>query len=154
MEPSKKLELRQLNAEGELIDGIFCEYCGGLNRADAAECEHCHEHIADQGPDLHSRLQRIHRHASNSQEFSDIADGGIGSVPYERYAPDEQPIRQSFVFRLSPSVIFLGSLFVIFQAVLFIPPSGPSRSIAIVIGVFTAISFCAIAAAIIRDRNA
>jgi hypothetical protein len=70
----------QLNDEGELIGGVFCAYCGGLNPADAAECVHCQEHIADQGPDLHSRLQRIHRRASSSGGFSDITAGGIGSV--------------------------------------------------------------------------
>jgi hypothetical protein len=70
----------KLNEEGELVGGKFCEYCGGLNPADAAECEHCHEHIADQGPDLRSRLQRISRRANSSGEFRDITDGGIGSV--------------------------------------------------------------------------
>jgi hypothetical protein len=80
MEPSKKRESRQVNEEGELIGAVFCEYCGELNPADAAECEHCHEHIADQGPDLRSRLQRISRRASGLEAFSDIAGGVIGSV--------------------------------------------------------------------------
>jgi hypothetical protein len=81
--PQSNFELARINAEGELTGGVFCEYCGGLNRTEAAECEHCQKHIADQGPDLRSRLQRIHRIASSSQGFSDISDGGIGTVPPE-----------------------------------------------------------------------
>lgn len=70
MRSSIKHEPVQINAEGELVGGVFCEYCGGLNRADVAECEHCHEHIADQGPDLRSRLQRIRRYASGAPQQS------------------------------------------------------------------------------------
>jgi hypothetical protein len=70
MEPSKKLESRQINEEGELIGAVFCEYCGGLNRADTPECEHCQKHIADQGPDLRARLNRISRYASAAPQHS------------------------------------------------------------------------------------
>jgi hypothetical protein len=86
VEPSKKLESRQINEEGELIGAVFCEYCGELNRADAAECEHCHEHIADQGPDLRSRLQRISRRASSLEGVPDVADGGAERVTGQPHA--------------------------------------------------------------------
>jgi hypothetical protein len=63
-----------INDEGELIDGRFCAYCGSLNETVAEVCEQCGEYIADQGPDLRSRLQRISRHARN-------IPGGFGSGP-------------------------------------------------------------------------
>jgi hypothetical protein len=154
LEPSKKRESRQINDEGELIGAVFCGYCGGLNPANAAQCEHCHEHIADQGPDLRSRLQRIHRHASNSRGFSDIADSGIGSVPnvrQERYERYEPPAPKPLVSRLSPGAILTGSLLALCVAVFFIPTSGPTNPGATIIAIFTVISFGAFAMAVISE---
>jgi hypothetical protein len=52
--------------DGELLAGKFCAYCGDLNDEDAENCEHCGEYIADQGPDLRSRLARISRRGGHA----------------------------------------------------------------------------------------
>ncbi len=88
----------RINAEGELIDGRFCAYCGGLNGNIAEVCEHCGEYIADQGPDLRSRLQRISRHARN-------IPGEFGSGP--GISPAKPNVWQ-YVMRVQPSyVVFI-----------------------------------------------
>jgi ribosomal protein L40E len=56
-----------LNAEGELVGSVFCMYCGELNPVGAMTCQSCGQYIADQGPDLSARLQRIRRYARNVQ---------------------------------------------------------------------------------------
>jgi hypothetical protein len=123
----------KLNDEGELVGGIFCEYCGELNRAEAVECERCHEHIADQGPDLRARLQRISRHASSSQGFSDIADGGIGSETYVRP-------HSSFKKLMEVGALLGGVLFLLFLVSFLVTPSANSRQLVFVIGFFAVTS--------------
>jgi hypothetical protein len=54
----------RIDEDGELLDGLFCVYCGEINDVGADTCEYCGVYIADQGPDLSARLHRISRHAS------------------------------------------------------------------------------------------
>ncbi len=63
------LEAIRLGSDGELISGKFCAYCGNQNAPDDAYCQHCSAFIADQGPDLTSRLARISRRASASRVY-------------------------------------------------------------------------------------
>src|SRR5262249_29564903 len=73
----------RIGIDGELTAGKFCAYCGNLNDAGAATCEHCGEYIADQGPDLANRLARISRRASHA---TPSWTGLIGTVENARSA--------------------------------------------------------------------
>jgi hypothetical protein len=65
MSPSETATPVQVSDEGELTDKLFCLYCGELNHPGVDVCQSCGKYIADQGPDLHSRLKRIGRYASS-----------------------------------------------------------------------------------------
>jgi hypothetical protein len=82
MSPGEGEKSVQIDTDGELIDKLFCLYCGELNHPGVDICENCGKYIADQGPDLHSRLRRISRHASSvhSGRDDDPPSDLIGSV--------------------------------------------------------------------------
>jgi hypothetical protein len=122
----------KLNAEGELVGGKFCEYCGGLNRAAATKCEHCHEHIADQGPDLRSRLQRIHRH-NMSQHFNQNEERFVSMASTN----NPHPVGQLLAILSSTELIVCGFLFMACLVMLMAMPSfvSPVLILAVVIGI-------------------
>src|SRR5258708_3866815 len=62
-----ELEPIRFGNDGELVSGKFCAYCGNRNSASDNYCWHCAEYIADQGPDLTSRLARISRRGSTAR---------------------------------------------------------------------------------------
>jgi hypothetical protein len=53
--------------DGELIAIIFCLRCGTMNHAAVATCSKCGDLLAEQGPDLRSRLARIRRYAGGER---------------------------------------------------------------------------------------
>jgi hypothetical protein len=53
--------------DGELLAIIFCLRCGAMNHAAAASCSRCGDLLAEQGPDLRSRLARIRRYAGGER---------------------------------------------------------------------------------------
>src|SRR5258708_5926684 len=59
-----ELDPMSFGSDGELVSGKFCAYCGNRNSDSDHYCRYCAEYIADQGPDLRSRLARISRRAS------------------------------------------------------------------------------------------
>src|SRR5215813_3207578 len=65
--PQPDLESIRFGSDGELLSGIFCAYCGNRNATTDRYCRHCGEYIADQGPDLTSRLARISRRAAGAK---------------------------------------------------------------------------------------
>ncbi len=83
----------RIDQDGELLDGLFCAYCGEINDPGADSCEHCGQYIADQGPDLSARLHRISRYASSVHEQIDNGspDDLIGSKYIARPARSKLP---------------------------------------------------------------
>jgi hypothetical protein len=85
-----------LSADGELVGSFFCVYCGELNPIGVMICQSCRRYIADQGPDLSARLQRIMRYASSVHQVDqasqpDLIGGSVGvsdSVIYESSADE------------------------------------------------------------------
>ncbi len=100
MDRSPHRQSAQVNDEGELVDLKFCVYCSEINPPDATICQHCGEYIADQSPDLRSRLERISRRASATS----TSDKRI--LPAFRDDPDllEDEIRMPFMEKASFSL--------------------------------------------------
>ncbi len=94
MDESPRRQSAQVNDEGELVDLKFCVYCSGINQPDATICQNCGEYIADQSPDLRSRLERISRRAHAAPVAEDEAHPQdlIGSVPEPLPTPRRSPV--------------------------------------------------------------
>jgi dipeptidyl aminopeptidase/acylaminoacyl peptidase len=60
------LDKIRISSDGELLSGVFCVECGTLNPNGTKFCPTCGDLLADQGPDLRARLNRIRRYASGA----------------------------------------------------------------------------------------
>jgi Tol biopolymer transport system component len=56
----------RISSDGELLSGVFCVECGTLSPSETRFCPKCGDLLADQGPDLRARLNRIQRYASGA----------------------------------------------------------------------------------------
>jgi Tol biopolymer transport system component len=56
----------RISSDGELLSGVFCVECGTLSPSETRFCPKFGDLLADQGPDLRARLNRIQRYASGA----------------------------------------------------------------------------------------